>query len=134
MAPDGGRDDRVQVDLEHVRALGAETPERHEHRHDGRPVDRRTAAHAAQEPGAAQVVEHRVGGRGVDRREPDRDVVEDLGQDAAEADEDGRPELRVAAQPEDELDARAPPSPRRAGRGPRGRGGGPISSRVSAAP
>ena len=44
--------------------------------------------------------------RGVDRREPDRDVVEDLGEDPAEADQDRRPELRVAAQPDDQLDAR----------------------------
>ena len=42
----------------------------------------------------------------VHRSEADRDVVEDLGQDAAQPDEHGRPELRVAAEPEDELDAR----------------------------
>ena len=82
-----------------------------------RPIDRRPAADAAQEARAAQVVEHRVGGRRVERGEPDGDVVEDLGQDPAEPDEDGRPELRVAPQPEDQLDARAAPSARRAGRG-----------------
>ena len=42
---------------------------------------------------------------GVQGSEPDGDVVEDLGQDAAEPDQHGRPELRVAAQAEDELDA-----------------------------
>ena len=42
----------------------------------------------------------------VERREPDRDVVEDLGQDPAETDQHGRPELRVAAQAEDQLEAR----------------------------
>ena len=34
------------------------------------------------------------------------DVVEDLGQDPAQPDQHGRPELRVAAQPDDQLDAR----------------------------
>ena len=38
-----------------------------------------------------------------DRREPDGDVVEDLGEDPAGADEHGRPEHRVALEPDDQL-------------------------------
>ena len=84
----------------------AEAAERHQHGHDGRPIDGRPAADPAQQARAAEVVEHGAGRCGVQRSEPDRDVVEDLGQDAAQPDEHGRPELRVAAQAEDELDAR----------------------------
>ena len=41
-----------------------------------------------------------------DRREADRDVVEDLGEDPARADEHGRPEHRVALEADDQFHAR----------------------------
>ncbi len=74
---------------------------------------------------AAQVVEHRQRVVAVDRREADRHVVEHLGEHPAEPDHDGRPERRVAAKPDDELDTRDRPSAPRAGRARRGRGCGP---------
>ena len=49
-----------------------------------------------------------------DRGEPDRDVVEDLGEDAAEPDEDRRAEQRVAGHPDDQLEPGSAPSARRA--------------------
>ena len=105
IAPRRSGDDRVEVDLEDVGSLRAQAPERDQHGDQGHPVDRRAAADTAQDPRAAELVEHRLGRRGVERREPDRDVVEDLGQDPAQADQDGRPELRVAAQAHDQLHA-----------------------------
>ena len=107
IAPAGRCDDRVEVDLEDVRALHPEATEGDEHR-PRRPPDRpagrprtpprRRAPRSSSSiaPAAARV----------ERGEPDRDVVEDLGQDAAQPDQHGRPELRVAAQAEDQLDAR----------------------------
>ena len=55
---------------------------------------------------AAQLVEHGEGVVGRDRREADRDVVEHLGQDAAEPDHDDRPERGVPAHPDDQLEPR----------------------------
>ncbi len=69
-------------------------------------VDGGSAARAVEDRSAAQLVEHRLGIAGLDRRETDRDIVEDLGVDAPEADEDGRPERRVTPQPDDQLHAR----------------------------
>ena len=102
----GRRDDRVQIDLEDVRPLDPEPTEREEHRHERLPIDRRPAADAEQQARSAQLVEHGFGRCRVERGQPDGHVVEDLGQDPAEPDEHGRPELRIAAQAEDELDAR----------------------------
>ena len=73
---------------------------------DRGPVDPRPAPDAVEDGGAAQLVEHRGGVGGVDRREADRDVVEDLGEDPAEPDEDERPERRIAPAADDQLDAR----------------------------
>ena len=84
-----------------------EPAERHEHRRERRPVDGRVGR--GRRRGAARRAARRASHsapRGVDRREPDRDIVEELGQHATEADEHGRAELRVAAQADDQLDAR----------------------------
>ena len=99
------RDDRVEVDLEDVGPRDAETPER-------RPASPRSAARSAAGPAAdavedaraAQVVEHRHRDPRRDRRQADRDVVEHLGEDPAEPDQDDRAELRVAPEADDQLD------------------------------
>src|SRR4051794_14339144 len=98
-------DDGIEVDLEDVGAIDTEPTKRHEHRHDGCTIHRGSPAHASQQLGAAQAVEHRLGRRGIDWGQPDRDVIEDLGEDAAETDEHRRTELRVAAESEDQLHA-----------------------------
>ncbi len=79
----------------------------------GRPAD------AAQERGA-RAARRASRARGLASSGASRigDVVEDLGEDAAEPDQDRRAELGVAVQPDDQLDARARPSARRARRGP----------------
>ena len=54
----------------------------------GRSTARPARGHRPGSARTAQLVEHREGVRAVDGRQADRDIVEDLGQDAAEADDD----------------------------------------------
>ncbi len=62
-------------------------------------VDRRATTRAAQDGGTSEVVDHRPGVGGADRREADRDVVEHLGQDASQPDDDERPDVRHRGAP-----------------------------------
>ena len=70
----------------------------------GREVHRGTAANAAKECGRPQILEHSASGVGVDGGERERDVLEHLGVDAAEADHGDGAEPRVALDTDDELD------------------------------
>ena len=80
-------------------------PTRHDQLGDGR-RDRPRAGRGPRRAGERRAGHRASPGRrrGRSGREADRDVVEDLGQDAAEPDDDGRPERRVAAQADDQLD------------------------------
>ena len=67
-------------------------------------VDRLGASRAAQQHGAAQALEPAFDLGDRDGRQHDGDVVEHLGQDAAQPDEHGRAEHRVAPAADDQLD------------------------------
>ena len=98
-------DHRVEVDLEQVRPLPAQLGEGGHEAGDGSQIDRRTATGLVKQPGTAQPPEHLLGDQRTDRGQLDGHVVERLGQDPAQADEDDRPELRIALEPNDELHA-----------------------------
>ena len=66
---------------------------------------RRAAAGAEQQRRGDERANERLGRRSVDRRERDRDVAGELGVDAAGADDDERPEARVAARADEQLEA-----------------------------
>ena len=99
-APSAVGDDRVEVDR--AGCPDASTPSRPtatmigRRWRPGRPAARPRAPSSS--GAATELVEHRRRVRPAERREPDRDVVEDLGQDAPEADDDRRTEQGVAAQ------------------------------------
>ena len=105
---DPGRrgDDRIEVDLDELRMVDPEARDRRDQLGDRGAIDGRPAAHAIEQAGTAEAGQHLEGdGRG-HRRETDRDVVKDLGEDPAEADDDGGPERGVAAEPDEQLQAR----------------------------
>ena len=68
------------------------------------PVDGRVPAQPAEDGRAEEAVEHRLGCRAVDRAQARGHGVEELGQHAAEAEDDHRPEGLAPHHPDDELD------------------------------
>ena len=101
--PSGVDDQRVDVDADDVGALGGDAAEGDERRGEGVAVDRRLAAELVEQALRGELVDHLVGGDRVDRGRSEDDVGDRLGQDAADAEHDGRTELRVAHDPGDQL-------------------------------
>ena len=101
--PVGADDQRVDVDAQHVRPLGRDPPESDEHRGEGVAVDGGLAAELAEQALRGQLVDHLVRRDVVDGRRPEHDVGHRLGEDPAEAEHHGRPELRVAQHAGDQL-------------------------------
>ena len=111
-----GHEQRVDLDLGDLGVGRGDARERGRRLGGGAHVDRRTPSGAGQQAprrGASAGVLELVGAGG---RERDRDVVEELCVDAAEADEDERAEAWIAAAADDQLDAA-----RRSGRASRPR-------------
>ena len=106
-------DDRVQVDRDDVRSVPGQLADGHDEVGQGVTVDRPSSACAGQQGRTTQRCEqpHRLGSP--KRGKADGGVVQDLGKDAAEADDDSGPEQCVAGQPDDELEALGRPSARR---------------------
>ena len=102
------RDHRVALELAEVGAEARRQPVRprdaEEDLHERVAVDRRGAADAAEHRRALETVEHGLGVGLVDRDEARDDVVEDLGQRAAETDRDHRAERRPAHHADQQLD------------------------------
>ena len=96
-------DQRVDVDAEHVGALGGDAAEADEHRRQRVAVHGGLAAELAEQALGGQLVDHLVGRDVVERGRAEHDVGHRLGEDAAEAEHHGRPELRVAEDAGDQL-------------------------------
>ena len=72
-------------------------------RHQCAPVDRASSACPVEQDCAFEFAEHAVGVVSVDRADAERDVLEDLDEDAAETDHHHRPELRIAVAADHDL-------------------------------
>ena len=100
----GRRDDqRVDVDAADVRAVAGEPAQRLDDRGHGVAIDGGFATERTEQALAGQLVEHLVGRHRVDRRRSEHDVGDGLGEDAADAEHHGRPELAVPRQSDHQL-------------------------------
>ena len=97
--------ERVDVRLGHLRKLHPDAGEADQGADELPAVRRRLAAERAEEFPRAQLVDHLPGMVLVEGGNPKDDVVEGLGEDAAEAEHDDRPELGVMEEAGDEFPA-----------------------------
>ena len=107
IAPAFDREHRVQVHLGDFREIGDELRNVDDHRGERVAVDRLGAAHALQDLGRGDAVQHRQRVVLRRRREPERDVLQHLDQDAAQPERDQLAERGVGHGADDDLLAAA---------------------------
>ena len=101
--------DRIDVEFGDVRLQPHQQPvaaaDLHERVDQGGLVDRAPSAGAVEQRRTVEFAEHGARIAGIDRADAERDVLENLDEDAAETHHDHRPELRVAVAADDDLEA-----------------------------
>ncbi|MEP7206746.1 MAG: hypothetical protein ABI920_07395 [Casimicrobiaceae bacterium] len=102
-------DDGIEIELGEVAVEAHQQPalaaNPHQQVDQGGTIDRSPTARTVEEPRAAKVGEHRHSVPPGDRTQPERDILQYLDEDAAEADHQQRPEPAIPHRADDHLDA-----------------------------